>query len=66
MGALFGSEVSDDGPITFLERSGYKINPKTFCWSKPGVTELWEMTRDEFTCLVFLIDEWDYGGLEVA
>lgn len=64
MNELFGSPTSDEGPITFLEKSGYKLNTE-HCWVKSGVTELWEMTRDEFTCMCFLVDEWDYGGLGV-
>lgn len=60
----FGSHTGDEGPIKFLEDAGYVLN-RGWTWKpKPGVTELRDMTRDEFDCLLFLIHEWDFGGLE--
>lgn len=59
----FGSEVDESGPIRFLEGAGYKLN-RDWTWTpKDGVASLGEMTRDEFECLLFLVHEWDFGGL---
>ena len=59
----FGDPVSDEGPTKYLEDAGYVLTP-TWLWTpKPGVTDLKGMTRDEFECLLFLVQEWDFGGL---
>lgn len=58
----FGDEISDAGPTKFLEQAGYTLN-EDWTWSKFGITNLEQMTRDEFECLLFLVHEWDYGGL---
>ena len=61
----FGDEVDEDGSIKFLEAAGYKLTPRWTWLPKPGVKNYNEMTDLEFECLTFLIDEWDFGGLEV-
>ena len=49
--------------MKYLEDAGYKLT-KGWLWTpKPGVSNLKEMTRDEFECLLFLVHEWDFGGL---
>ena len=49
--------------IKYLEEAGYKLT-KGWLWEpKLGVTTLGGMTRDEFECLMFLIDDWDFGSL---
>jgi hypothetical protein len=59
----FGDSVDDAGPIRYLEASGYKLN-RDWTWTpKPGVIDLKGMTREEFDCLLFLVHEWDFGGL---
>lgn len=57
----FGS-ISDEGPVKYLEANGYKLT-HDYEWFKPGVTELKDMTREEFDCLLFLAHEWDFSGL---
>lgn len=57
----FGS-IGTAGPETFLKDAGYVLTPD-WQWTKPGVRELRDMTRDEFECLLFLVHEWDYGSL---
>lgn len=52
------------GPEHYLENAGYKLTEKWMWLPKPGVKTLRDMTRDEFECLLFLMHEWDYGGLE--
>ena len=61
----FGS-INDDGPMHYLQEAGYVLN-RDWTWKpKDGVTCLRDMTRDEFDCLLFLIHEWDFAGLEGA
>lgn len=58
----FGDRVSDQGPMQYLTTRGYTLNGD-WTWSKPGVSDLKQMARDEFECLLFLAHEWDFGGL---
>lgn len=57
----FGS-IDTSGPEKYLKDAGYEL-ARSWTWSKSGVTELRDMSRDEFECLLFLVHEWDYGGL---
>jgi hypothetical protein len=57
----FGDPVSDAGPTKYLEDHGWKLN-RDWTWSKPGQT-LESMSRDEFECVLFLVHEWDFGGV---
>ena len=57
----FGDPICDQGPIKYLEDAGYVLT-KGWEWKpKPGVTDLGGMTQAEFECLVFLVQEWDFG-----
>lgn len=59
----FGDPISDAGPIKFLEDAGYKLM-RGWQWEpKTGVKVLKDMTQPEWECLLFLIQEWDFGGL---
>lgn len=58
----FGS-IDTIGPEKYLTDAGYKIT-KGWTWEpKVGVTNYSDMTRDEYDCMLYLIQEWDYGGL---
>lgn len=57
----FGSEVGDEGPIKFLENAGYVLN-RNWTWKRP--TPFIAPTELEALCILFLIEEWDFGGLE--
>ena len=66
--ALFGpqsGEVAydwDKRAIGLLEGAGYKLVDGA--WEpKPGVEDLEDMTDDEWTCMAYLIEEWDFGAL---
>lgn len=61
----FGDAIDDQGPMRFLRDAGYTLN-RDWTWSRPGVTDLEQMTRDEFDCLLFLAHEWDFGGLTAS
>ncbi len=52
----------EEGPIQFLKDAGYTLS-RSWEWKKEGINSLNDMTRDEFECLMFLVHEWDYGGL---
>lgn len=65
MGEMFGDRISDSGPTKYLENAGYILTPDWLWKPKEGVTSLEDMTQDEFNCLLFLIQEWDFGGLDV-
>ena len=59
----FGS-MDTEKPIKYLEDAGYGLT-KDWQWKpKLGVSDLKGMTRDEFECLLFLVHEWDFGGLK--
>lgn len=59
----FGDHVDEAGPMQFLQDAGYTLS-RDWTWSKPGVTRTEEMTEGEYECLIFLVNEWDFGGLE--
>ena len=56
----FGDAISEYGPMTFLESHGYILLPN-WCWRKPVPHH--NMSDDEWECLKFLVDEWDFGGI---
>ncbi len=67
--ALFGpndSPIAGDEWIlramSFLEEAGY-VEHKGGWKPKPGVEDLEDMTDDEWTCMAYLIEEWDFGAL---
>lgn len=61
---LFGDPINDAGPIKFLEDRGYKLTKQWTWLPKPGVKFPADMDNDEWMSLLFLIQEWDFGGLE--
>ena len=65
MKRLFGDPISDEGPTKYLESHGYLLTPG-WEWYKPGVLDPSAMTEDEWLCLLFLVQEWDFGGLTIS
>lgn len=61
--AKWGGElgVGEDKAIAFLQAAGYTLLPSWF-WRKPSPEH--EPTEDELGAIWFLIDEWDFGGIE--
>ena len=59
----FGDPISEQGPIKYLRDAGYKLTEHWEWEPKLGVSDLEGMSRDEFECLLFLVQEWDFGGL---
>ena len=47
----------------YLKKQGYKMVRGGMWQPKLGVETVQDMTAHEYTCLVYLIQEWDYGGL---
>lgn len=66
--ALFGPEGGEvhefweQRAMGFLERAGYVL-VKGEWKPKPGVSKWEDMTADEQTCMAYLFEEWDFGGL---
>lgn len=58
---LFGHRISDEGPIAYLETRGWVLTGD-YCWRKPS--KHYDPTDSELFAISFLIDEWDYGGIE--
>lgn len=61
MKEYFDDEVDDVGPKDYLIMQGYKLLPN-WRWHKP--TPMHKISEKEYRCLQFLVDEWDYGGIE--
>ena len=57
----FGDPIDESGPINFLESHGYVLT-QTFHWRKPVPCHT--VSDDEWECMLFLIEEWDFGGIE--
>lgn len=66
MQRLFNDPICDTGPIKHLESGGYTLLPSYF-WKPPeGIQTYADMAEDDWLCLAFLCDEWDFGGFENA
>jgi hypothetical protein len=57
----FGAEFDDAGPTRFLESHGY-ILLSTYFWKLP--TPSHSVSCYEWECILFLIHEWDFGGIQ--
>lgn len=58
----FGDEIDDGGPAQFLYDQGFVLS-RTWEWFKKGATYE-NLTDKEYHCILFLVHEWDYGGLK--
>lgn len=56
----FGDEVDDTGPMNFLVSRGYELTSR-WLWKPPVPSHT--VSAEEWKCMVFLIEEWDFGGL---
>ena len=56
----FGEENKDEKCIKFLESRNY-ILTKQWEWIKPVSSHT--INEEEFNCLKYLVDEWDFGGI---
>lgn len=64
MGEYFGERILEHFPMKFLEDAGYVLT-RGWVWKpKPGVECYDDMTQKEYDCMEFLVQEWDFGGLE--
>ena len=58
--------IGNEGPEALLTAAGYVLTPR-FAWKpKPGVKFYDGMTQAEYMALAFLVQEWDYAGLELT
>lgn len=65
MNELFGDSIDDYGPQAFLKDAGYVLDRSFFWHPKPGLTSWEDVTDDEYDCIIFLREEWDYDGLDL-
>lgn len=63
MGARFGDRISNEGPQSFLENRGYKLLGD---WSWRLPSDGHAVTQEEYDCVKFLIEEWDFGGIRLG
>jgi hypothetical protein len=63
MRVRFGDPICESGPTKFLIDAGYKLTRGWEWTPKPGVAGYDDMAQDEYECLLFLVHEWDFGGL---
>lgn len=56
----FGDPISDEGPINFLQSHGYILR-RDWHWELP--TPSHSCSCYEMECIMFLADEWDFGGV---
>ena len=57
MRVMFGDPIDDSGPYKFLYARGYTDKAGMLMPPKPDH----QVTEEEWACIVFLCDEWDYG-----
>lgn len=56
----------DDAPvIAHLEASGYVLNPD-WTWSPPAGVTLANMPEKDWMAVLFLVQEWDFGGVKAS
>lgn len=56
----FGDRIADDNPRHFLASRGYVLRDD-WCWAPP--TPAHSVSFEEAACVLFLMEEWDYGGI---
>lgn len=54
-------DIGDWGPTKYLIQRGWHLQ-RDWKWYKPGHSAP-TMTDDEWDCALFLVEEWDYGGV---
>jgi len=59
-GSEYYSAIDTRGPITYLESLGWTIDDKFYIAPGPGRTHPM-VTEQEWDCIDFLIQEWDFG-----
>lgn len=57
MGKWFGDEIDMQGPYNFLRSHGYGDHAGILVKPTPSHT----VSEDEYKCICFLFDEWDFG-----
>jgi hypothetical protein len=57
----FGN-LEPSGPEEELANHGY-ILLKGWNWFHPTIKRYREMTQNDYDCMKFLVEEWDYAGL---
>lgn len=61
----FGS-IDSQGPEDFLVSRGFSLTRDWEWIMPPRYATLDEVPQEEWDCIVFLLEEWDYGGMAPA
>ena len=62
MQSKHGDEFDDNIAVQFLKSHGYK-RTKHWEWIPPNGVNLQTMHQDDYLHMLYLIEEWDFGGL---
>jgi hypothetical protein len=65
MKEYFGDPIADGPPMEYLRNQGFTLN-RDWTWSKPDITNYGQLSEKEYHCILFLVQEWDMGGLKNA
>lgn len=58
----FGDSIDDQGPTQLLKSHGFVLR-RDWQWEKPALFHT--ISEIEWTCIMFLIEEWDFGGVYI-
>ena len=60
----FGDPISDTGPTHYLLKQGYTLT-RRWTWVNPRLKSLEDITEKERDCIIFMMEEGDYDGVEI-
>jgi len=58
-------DISDSGPTQYLQDNGWTLHDD-WTWSHPNYSRACynAIPQTEWVCIIFLVEEWDFGGLK--
>lgn len=64
MRALWGGQdgVGEDKAESYLKAAGFTLT-RGWLWEHPTKKTYESLTEEEYGAMLFLVQEWDYGGL---
>lgn len=65
--SIFGTDLDlDDRCQEYLSQRGFYLT-RTWDWiPPPRINKLGDLTDEEFECVMYLIEEWDFGGVLIG
>jgi hypothetical protein len=58
----YEADGGDQYAIRFLQNRGYRLHRTRYTWSHPDPEHV--LTPQEASAMMYLVHEWDFGGLE--